>query len=124
MVAPDCRPMRAIRPCRFCRHLLTVCPTSVAAVANRPVFPGDLEKATVSKGCQKSENGPEIHDFRPVFIGFRSWAWLPDDRSWTSFGHTPGHTAPDATVCLAGTRRDILERVKYFAWDDAKNAKL
>ncbi|HEV8184711.1 MAG TPA: hypothetical protein VGP40_02070, partial [Chthoniobacterales bacterium] len=39
------------------------------------------------------------------------------------FGHT-GHTAPDANVCLLGTRRDILSPVKYFAWDDAKNAKL
>jgi predicted DNA binding CopG/RHH family protein len=27
-------------------------------------------------------------------------------------------------VCLKGTRRDILSQVKYFAWDDAKNAKL
>jgi hypothetical protein len=27
------------------------------------------------------------------------------------------------SVCLVGTRRDI-QPVKYFAWDDAKNAKL
>jgi uncharacterized DUF497 family protein len=27
-------------------------------------------------------------------------------------------------VCLTGTRRAILEAVKYFDWDDAKNAKL
>ena len=32
--------------------------------------------------------------------------------------------SPDANVCLAGTRRVILQAVKYFAWDDAKNAKL
>jgi uncharacterized DUF497 family protein len=35
-------------------------------------------------------------------------------------GHTPG----DANVCLMGTRCDTLVAVKYFAWDDAKNAKL
>ena len=40
------------------------------------------------------------------------------------FGHTPGHTLVDANVCLAGTRRAILRAVKYFDWDDAKNAKL
>jgi len=40
------------------------------------------------------------------------------------FGHTGGHTAGDAIVCLKGTHRDILSAVKYFAWDDAKNAKL
>jgi uncharacterized DUF497 family protein len=27
-------------------------------------------------------------------------------------------------VCLTGTRRAILEAVKYFDWDDAKNARL
>jgi uncharacterized DUF497 family protein len=27
-------------------------------------------------------------------------------------------------VCLVGTRRATLVAVKYFAWDDAKNAKL
>jgi uncharacterized DUF497 family protein len=27
-------------------------------------------------------------------------------------------------VCLAGTRRVTLISVKYFAWDDAKNATL
>jgi uncharacterized DUF497 family protein len=27
-------------------------------------------------------------------------------------------------VCLSGIHRDILKLVKYFAWDDAKNAKL
>src|SRR6202035_5833734 len=27
-------------------------------------------------------------------------------------------------VCLMGTRCDTLMAVKYFAWDDAKNAKL
>jgi len=32
--------------------------------------------------------------------------------------------SPDANVCLTGTRRVILQAVKYFAWDDAKNAKL
>jgi uncharacterized DUF497 family protein len=30
----------------------------------------------------------------------------------------------DANVCLTGTRRTILQAVKYFDWDDAKNAKL
>ena len=40
------------------------------------------------------------------------------------FGHTRGHTTSDANVCLVGTRRATLVVVKYFAWDDAKNAKL
>ena len=30
----------------------------------------------------------------------------------------------DAHVCLMGTRCATLMAVKYFAWDDAKNAKL
>jgi hypothetical protein len=48
----------------------------------------------------------------------------PNDGSWTAFGHTGGHTRPDSNVCLKGTRRATLIAVKYFAWDDAKNAKL
>lgn len=42
----------------------------------------------------------------------------------TSFGHTLGHLGDDANVCLAGTRRATLVAVKWFGWDDAKNAKL
>jgi hypothetical protein len=42
----------------------------------------------------------------------------------TPSGHTFGHSFPDANVCLLGTRRATLITVKYFAWDDAKNAKL
>ena len=30
----------------------------------------------------------------------------------------------DVNVCLSGTRCAILQRVKYFTWDDAKNEKL
>ena len=30
----------------------------------------------------------------------------------------------DANVCLMGTRRAILSSVRFFDWDDAKNAKL
>src|SRR5262249_16602550 len=30
----------------------------------------------------------------------------------------------DANVCLSSTRCATLMAVKYFAWDDAKNAKL
>jgi uncharacterized DUF497 family protein len=41
-------------------------------------------------------------------------------RSGTLLGTPPG----DANVCLMGTRCDTLVAVKYFAWDDAKNAKL
>ena len=37
---------------------------------------------------------------------------------------TGGHTGADANVCLLGTRCATLLTVKYFAWDDAKNAKL
>jgi hypothetical protein len=40
------------------------------------------------------------------------------------FGHTGGHTGGDANVCLSSTRCATLISVKYFAWDDAKNAKL
>src|ERR1700722_13541567 len=37
---------------------------------------------------------------------------------------TAGHTRVDANVCLMGTHCATLLAVKYFAWDDAKNAKL
>src|SRR5688572_26804171 len=40
------------------------------------------------------------------------------------FGHTGGHTRADANVCLSSTHRDTLKTVKFFDWDDAKNAKL
>ena len=40
------------------------------------------------------------------------------------FGHTGGHTGTDANVCPLSTHRDTLNLVKYFDWDDAKNAKL
>ena len=54
-----------------------------------------------------------------------SWLVLAgDDGRRTSFGHTLGHTSADANVCLVGTRHAILPVVKYFAWDDAKSAKL
>ena len=49
---------------------------------------------------------------------------MADDRFRTSFGHTFRHSGPDANVCLVGTRCATLKAVKYFAWDDAKNAKL
>jgi hypothetical protein len=39
-------------------------------------------------------------------------------------GHTGGHTLDDANVCLSSTRCATLRAVKYFAWDDAKNANL
>ncbi len=39
-------------------------------------------------------------------------------------GHTFGHSRADADVCLTGTRRVTLISVKFFAWDDAKNANL
>ena len=39
-------------------------------------------------------------------------------------GNTGAHTAADANVCLSSTRCATLVTVKYFAWDDAKNAKL
>jgi hypothetical protein len=43
----------------------------------------------------------------------------------TGFGPRLGTLQPaDANVCLAGTHRAILQSVKYFDWDDAKNAKL
>jgi uncharacterized DUF497 family protein len=80
--------------------------------------------APVNKGCQESQNGPEIHDFRPVFYWFRGWRWLADGPVRTAFGHTLGHTPADANVCLVSTHCAILQAVKYFAWDDAKNAKL
>lgn len=52
-------------------------------------------------------------------------SWLADDRLQTSFlGALPRTFPVDANVCLRGTRRAILQAVKYFAWDDAKNAKL
>ena len=46
------------------------------------------------------------------------------DGDRTPSGHIFGHSFFDANVCLMGTRRDTLESVKYFAWDDAKNARL
>ena len=46
------------------------------------------------------------------------------DGDRTTSGHTFGHSFADANVCLVGTRRATLISVKYFAWDDAKNAKL
>src|SRR6202040_30033 len=39
-------------------------------------------------------------------------------------GTLAGHPRDDANVCLLGTRCATLLAVKYFAWDDAKNAKL
>ena len=69
------------------------------------------------------QNGPEIDDFRPVFYWNVGWRWLPTDRSRTAFGHTGGHTRDDANVCLSSTRWATLIAVKYFAWNDAKNAK-
>lgn len=45
---------------------------------------------------------------------------MPDDGRRTVFAHTPD----DANVCLVGTRCATLVAVKYFAWDDDKNAKL
>ena len=77
-----------------------------------------------AKASQESRNGPEIDDFRPVFYWNVGWRWLPNDGSWAAFGHTGGHTGRDANVCLSSTRCDPLISVKYFAWDDAKNAKL
>src|SRR4051794_5377967 len=56
----------------------------------------------------------------PFLIGSLVWHWLPVDGPRTELGHT----CDDANVCLAGTHRAILQEVKYFAWDDAKNAKL
>jgi hypothetical protein len=41
-----------------------------------------------------------------------------------AFGPTGGHSEPDANVCRQSTRCATLMPVKYFAWDDAKNAKL
>ncbi len=35
-----------------------------------------------------------------------------------------GHSRPDSNVCLMGTRRATVCSVKFFAWDDAKNARL
>ena len=61
-------------------------------------------KAAVCQGCQESENGPEIDDFRPVSYWDVGWPWLPNDGPWTKFGHTGGHTGVDANVCLTGTR--------------------
>ena len=62
-------------------------------------------KAAVCQGCQESQNGPEIYDFRPVFYWDLGWRWLRNDGSWTALGHTGGHTGAGATVCLVGTRR-------------------
>ena len=59
-----------------------------------------------AKGRPRSQNGPEIHDFRPVFCWELGWRWVPDDARRTAFVHTAGHTAADANVCLLGTRRD------------------
>ena len=65
-------------------------------VAERP-------KAAVCKGCQESQNGPEIDDFRSVSYWIRGWRWLLDDSLWTAFGHTRGHTSTDATVPVTHT---------------------
>jgi uncharacterized DUF497 family protein len=46
------------------------------------------------------------------------------DRNSLASAHTSGHTSPDASVCLEGTRYVTLVAVKVFAWDDDKNAKL
>ncbi len=40
-----------------------------------------------------------------------------------SSGHSCGHSVCDANVCPSGTRRGSLFHVKFFAWDEAKNAK-
>ena len=50
--------------------------------------------------------------------------WLPNEHSWTAFGHTGGHTGDDANVCLSEHALCCAGSRKYFAWDDAKNAKL
>jgi predicted DNA binding CopG/RHH family protein len=60
----------------------------------------------------------------PFFIGFVvGVGWRPTGFG-PRLGHTLGHTSADANVCLMGTRRATLMLVKYFGWDDAKNAKL
>ncbi len=75
-------------------------------------------------GVPGDQNGPETIHFRPVLYWELGWRWLPCDGPWTAFGHTGGHTGADANVCLMGTRCASLMAVKYFDWDDAKNAKL
>jgi hypothetical protein len=46
------------------------------------------------------------------------------DSPRNAFGHTGGHTATDANVCLSSTRCGRLVALTYFDWDNAKNAKL
>src|SRR5207245_3402195 len=49
----------------------------------------------------------------------------PNDGAWAGFGHTGGHTVADAEVCPIGTQCvTLMMSVKYYDWDDAKNAKL
>ena len=70
--------------------------------------------------CERQERrGAEVvkesrQDFSLVGVGRRMMV----------FGPRLGTTQANANVCLMGTRRAITAVVKYFAWDDAKNAKL
>jgi hypothetical protein len=76
--------------------------------------------------CRRKEplHSDQRSGFRPVFHWNVGWRWLPNDRSWTAFGHTGGHTGDDANVCLSEHALCCAGSRKYFAWDDAKNAKL
>ncbi|HEY2150255.1 MAG TPA: hypothetical protein VGH34_05570 [Vicinamibacterales bacterium] len=47
-----------------------------------------------------------------------------NDRSWTTFGHTGGHTGGDANVCRSSTHCRYADGSEVFAWDDPKNATL
>jgi len=81
-------------------------------------------KAAVCKAARNFRTGLKFTISGPFFYWSRGWRWLAYGQSRTSFGHTLGHTPAGANVCLIGTHSAILDAVKYFAWDDAKNAKL
>jgi predicted DNA binding CopG/RHH family protein len=66
-----------------------------------------------STGLKSKISGLFLRTYEP------GWRWAPAEHRTPS-----GHSFSDANVCLLGTRRDTLDSVKYFAWDDAKNARL
>ena len=54
---------------------------------------------------RRSQNGPEIDDFRPVFHWWLGCRWLLRDGRWTEFGHTRGHIRRSELLADAAGRR-------------------
>ena len=61
---------------------------------------GRCQRAKIHRELTVLKRMFSLDDFRPVFYCEFGCRWLPDDGTWTSFGHTFGHTLTDANVCL------------------------